>query len=132
MKLSDFLKQTYDPKDRVMIFIDGSNLYHGLKNECGTVNLNYSRFSDLLANKRKLIRTYFYTSTLDAKREPDKAKSQQRFLNALREVPYITIKHRVLLYKADSTTCGTPLKPFEKGIVSRIFRTFCNMSFTWL
>jgi uncharacterized LabA/DUF88 family protein len=108
MKLSDFLKRTYDPKDRVMIFIDGSNLYHGLKNECGNAHLDFLKFSGLLANKRKLIRTYFYTSTLDAKREPDKAKSQQRFLNALREIPYVTIKHRVLLYKAD--------KPFEKGV----------------
>jgi uncharacterized LabA/DUF88 family protein len=110
MKLSDFLKRTYDSKDRVMIFIDGSNLYHGLKSECGNAHLDFLKFSYLLANKRKLIRTYFYTSTLDAKREPDKAKNQQRFLNALREIPYVTIKHRVLLYK------GTPPRPLEKGV----------------
>jgi uncharacterized LabA/DUF88 family protein len=108
MKLADFLKQNYDPKDRVMIFIDGSNLYHGLKNECGTVNLDYLKFSDLLANKRKLIRTYFYAATIDARRNPETAKGQQSFLNALREIPYITIKYCALHYKAD--------KPFEKGL----------------
>jgi len=106
--MSDFLKLKYDLKDRVMIFVDGSNLYHGLKSECGNAHLDFLKFSGLLANKRKLIRTYFYTSTLDAKREPEKAKSQQRFLSALREIPYITIKHRALIYKAE--------KPFEKGV----------------
>jgi len=83
MKLADFLKLTYDSKDRVMIFIDGSNLYHGLKNECGNTNLDYLKFSNLLANKRKLIRTYFYTSTVDAKREAETAKGQQRFFECL-------------------------------------------------
>jgi len=108
MKLADFSKLTYNPKDRVMIFIDGANLYFALKNECRNTNLDYLKFSYLLANKRKLIRTYFYISTVDARREPETAQGQQRFLSALREVPYITIKHCALHYKAD--------KPFEKGV----------------
>lgn len=109
MKLSDFLKLRYDPKDRVQIFIDGSNLYHALKDECENVNLDYLKFSYLLANGRKLIRTYFYISTLDTNRsKPETVKGQQRFLGALREVPYITIKHRPLNY-----TKGVPV---EKGV----------------
>ena len=113
MKLSDFLKLTYDPKERVQIFIDGSNLYHTLRNDCGNTKLDYLKFSYLLANKRKLIRTYYYTSTLDAtKSKLETVKSQQSFLNALREEPYITIKHRALRYK----TVGKASVPFEKGV----------------
>jgi len=108
MKLSDFLKLKYDPKDRVQIFIDGSNLYHALKNECKNVHLDYLKFSYLLANGRKLIRTYFYISTLDATKKAQEAQDQQRFLNALREVPYITIKHRPLNY--------AKVVPVEKGV----------------
>jgi len=109
MKLADFLKKTFDPKERVMIFIDGSNLYHGLKKECGNTRLNYSKFSALLANKRKLVRTYFYTSTLDAtKGKHETVRGQQKFLNALKNEPYITIKHRPLQYKEGI--------PFEKGV----------------
>jgi uncharacterized LabA/DUF88 family protein len=108
MKLSDFLKLKYDPKDRVQIFIDGSNLYHALKNECKSVNLDYLKFSYLLTHGRKLIRTYFYISTLDATKRLADAQAQQRFLSALREVSYITIKHRPLNY-----TKGVPI---EKGV----------------
>jgi len=82
MKLSDFNKLNIDPRERVRIFIDGSNLYHGLKSECGTTKLDYLKFSEILANGRKLIRVNFYISTVDSKRDLTTAKQQQRFLSA--------------------------------------------------
>lgn len=108
MKLSDFNKLNIDPRERVQIFIDGSNLYHGLKSECGTTKLDYLKFSEILSNGRKLIRVNFYISTVDSKRDLTTAKQQQRFLEHLRHIPYITIQKRRLRYK------GT--QPSEKGL----------------
>lgn len=108
MQLLDFLKMQLDPRERVQLFIDGSNLYHGLKAECESTKLDYLKFSQLLANKRKLIRTNYYISTIDATRDSTTAINQQRFLDALRHVPYVTIRSRSLSYKNDI--------PVEKGV----------------
>lgn len=108
MKLSDFLKIKKDPSERVQIFIDGSNFYHGLKSECGNVKVDYLKFSELLAGGRKLIRLNFYTSTVDANHDSVAAVNQQRFLDAIRHVPYVSTKYRPLKYKGNV--------PFEKGV----------------
>ncbi len=94
MKLADFLKIDQDPRERVQVFIDGSNLYHSLKGECSKTSLDYYGFANMLVNKRKLIRTTFYIGTVT--HNADMAKNQQKFLNALRQTPYITVKTRPL------------------------------------
>jgi uncharacterized LabA/DUF88 family protein len=109
MKLTDFLKLPQIAAERVQIFIDGSNLYHALRNECPGSGLDYGEFSRLICNGRKLIRTNYYISMIDAARDEEKAKSQQRFMNALRQVPYLTVSHRPLRYTPDDI-------PFEKGV----------------
>ncbi len=108
MELSEFSRNPGDRGERVQIYIDGSNLYHALKAECGNTKLDYFRFSKLLANGRKLIRLNYYTATLDPTREPEPAKRHQKFLDSLRHVPYVSIKHRPLHYAK-----GVPL---EKGV----------------
>lgn len=70
MQVGDFLRLPKDPRERVQIFIDGSNLYHGLKSDCGNTKLDYLKFSELLAAGGKLIRLNFYTATVDSRREP--------------------------------------------------------------
>jgi len=40
--------------DRVSIFIDGSNLYHGLKGEVGRTDLDFSLFIQRLVDGRRL------------------------------------------------------------------------------
>ena len=108
MLLAEFLKMDFDPRERVQIFIDGSNLYHGLKNECRNTKLDYSRFAALLANGHKLIRINYYTATRDSQRDRDGARSQQKFMDALRHIPYVTVKHRPLKYRNNI--------PLEKGV----------------
>lgn len=45
---------------RVMIFIDGSNMYHNLMNTFGKATINYHKFSlKLTGTDRELIRTYY-------------------------------------------------------------------------
>ena len=43
--------------ERVCVYVDGSNLYHGLKNECGQTDLDFGKFVAWLVGKRQLVRT---------------------------------------------------------------------------
>ena len=73
-----------------MIFIDGSNLYHLLKNIYGDLKslneFNFSKFSKLLCRNRKLIRTYYYNAILDQKKDREKYRRQQRFFSKLKTI----------------------------------------------
>ncbi len=78
--------------ERVAIFIDGSNLYHALKDNIGRTDLNFSEFALKLAAGRKLVRTYYYNLQQDTVRNPDGAREQGDFLNILRTMPYLEVR----------------------------------------
>ena len=78
--------------DRVSIFIDGSNLYHGLKGESGRSDLDFNRFIERLVDGRRLIRTYYYNAPVPASQNPEQARNQQRFFDGLRRIPYLAIR----------------------------------------
>ena len=75
-----------------MIFIDGSNLYHVLKQNTDKQNLDYKKFSEKLSGDRELIRTYYYNIRQESPDNPSLAESQDRFLNALYETDYLEVK----------------------------------------
>lgn len=77
---------------RVMIFIDGSNLYHVLKQNTDKRDLDYKKFSEKLCGDRELIRTYYYNIRQESADNPSLAESQDRFLNALYETDYLEVK----------------------------------------
>ena len=77
---------------RVMIFIDGSNLYHVLKQNTDKRDLDYKKFSQKLCGDRELIRTYYYNIRQESPDNPKLAESQDRFLNALYETDYLEVK----------------------------------------
>jgi len=84
-----------DKTDRVMIFIDGSNLYYILKDFYGkklassdpSVNLNFKRFIEKIGKDRKLIRTYYYNAILDRSFDKERYMKQQKFFENLRAIP---------------------------------------------
>lgn len=78
--------------ERVMIFIDGSNLYHAVKEQFGSHQFDMERFMTQLANGRELVRCYFYTAIPPAELDLENFKRQQKFLNALSNIPYFDIK----------------------------------------
>jgi uncharacterized LabA/DUF88 family protein len=78
--------------DRVAIFIDGSNLYHGLRGSFGHHNINFSEFSNKLCGSRRLFRTYYYNVLQDPTQKPDGYREQQEFLDILRKTPYLEIR----------------------------------------
>ncbi len=78
--------------DRIMIFIDGSNLYHALKANFGRQNLNFNDFASKLCGSRRLFRTYYYNVLQDPTQWPEGHREQQEFLNSLRMMPYLEVR----------------------------------------
>jgi uncharacterized LabA/DUF88 family protein len=95
-------------EDRVAIFIDGSNLYHALRENCGRVNLNFVQFISKLCGTRRLFRTYYYNVLQDPTQRPEGYREQQEFFDILRKTPYLEVRL--------GTTKLLQGIPVEKGI----------------
>jgi uncharacterized LabA/DUF88 family protein len=65
---------------KVAIFIDGNNFYHGLKNIIGNANIDYHKFAELLVGDKQLTRIYYYNSPVDQTTNPDGYRKQQGLL----------------------------------------------------
>lgn len=94
--------------ERVIIFIDGSNFYYGLKENMGFTQIDFDFFAQKLSAGRKYIRTYYYNVTLDAKEDKDTYASQQKFFTKLSFTPYFILK----LGRLQKTKSGY----IEKGV----------------
>jgi len=79
-------------ENRVAIFIDGSNLYHALRDNFGRVDLNFTAFTTKLCAGRTLFRTYYYNVLQDPAQRPEGHREQQEFLDTLRKTPYLEIR----------------------------------------
>ena len=77
---------------RVAIFIDGSNLYHSLEENCARFDVDFAAFADKLCNGRRLFRTYYYNIERDQDRNPQAYQDQQKFFSALHNTPYLEIR----------------------------------------
>jgi uncharacterized LabA/DUF88 family protein len=77
--------------DRIIIFIDGSNFYHILKdmfrNHKTLMDFNFEEFVKYLASGRKLIRTYYYSAPLDKKKDEETYSKQQKFFEKIKKLP---------------------------------------------
>lgn len=111
--------------ERVMIFIDGNNLYHSLKHVIGRTNLEFEKFSKRLAQARHLIRVYYYNAPLNRDDDDEKHRQQQSFFDSLDSVPYLTkrfgrLEKRVVRHTLpDGTFVSTPTY-VEKGVDTHI------------
>lgn len=85
------VKSSSRASESVMVFIDGSNLYHVLDQNCSKHSVNFDKFSNKLANGRNLKRTYYY----NIRQEFDKntlANDQKKFLDSMFDTPYLEVK----------------------------------------
>ena len=78
--------------NRVAIFIDGSNLYHSLEENCGRADLDFELFTYKLAAGRSIYRTYYYNIQQDAERNKQAYLDQQKFFASLYAVPRLEIR----------------------------------------
>lgn len=110
---------------RIMIFIDGSNMYHNMMSNFKKASLNYQKLSlKLTGGDRELIRTYYYNCPLDQTKDMVAYKAQQRFLNNLYQTPDLEVKLGRLQRKPDGTAT-------EKGVdvklaVDMLIRAYKN------
>ncbi|AKG52956.1 hypothetical protein DGWBC_0269 [Dehalogenimonas sp. WBC-2] len=98
--------------DRVMVFIDGSNMYHSLKAHFHRSDLEIGKFCDKLVDKRRLVRIYYYNVEVGQREEPERFKDQHSFFDSVEAIPYTELRLGRLVYT--SAWPNTP--PYEKGV----------------
>ena len=77
---------------RVAIFIDGSNLYHALEENCGRMDLDFKGFITKLCSDRQLFRAYYYNILQDPDRKGPAYQEQQKFLATLYTTPLLEVR----------------------------------------
>ena len=93
LKFAVFIFCMEDKKiQRVAIFIDGNNFYHGVKrilrfNE----RVDYQKLIEVLLEKRSLITSFYYVASLDKEADYKKYEKHQNFLKELEKVPNLKI-----------------------------------------
>ena len=87
---------------RVMIFIDGSNFYHGMRDILGKVNVDYKKFISKLVGNRYLVRAYYYTPIIDKEEAEEQFHSQHRFITYLSDIPYVQVKFGKLVRQGEA------------------------------
>ena len=100
------------PEPRVAIFIDGSNLYHSTKQDYGRIDLDLEKFAELLLDGRFLVRVYYYNASVIQADGLERYKSQQKFFEVIRRIPYFDVRLGRLVKRGESL--------IEKGIDVRI------------
>lgn len=101
-----------DSTERVMIFVDGSNLYHSLKAFFSRTDLDIGRLGGKLLGRRRLIRLYYYNAKVGRKEEPERYRQQQAFFASISAIPYCELRLGRLVYT--NSWPNTP--PYEKGV----------------
>ncbi len=92
---------------RVMVFIDGSNLYHVLDQNCSRHDVQFDKLARKLANGRDLRRIYYYNIRQESDR-PDGRADQDRFLHSLYDTPYVEVRLGIAKQRRDQVV--------EKGV----------------
>jgi len=110
--------------EKVMIFIDGSNVYHSLKNIHGRTDLDMSKFCRKLLGRRKLVRMYYYNAKVGFKEEPERYRQQQSFLNSVSSITYSELRLGRLVYNN-----WPSVPPYEKGIDVQLATDMITHSF---
>ena len=72
-------------KERLAIFIDGSNLYHSLK-RCGIKEIDFNILISELSQEKDLVKVYYYIAPLDIEHDKEKYWEHQRFLENLKKI----------------------------------------------
>jgi uncharacterized LabA/DUF88 family protein len=100
-----------DRNDRVMMFIDGSNLYHSLKDNFKRTDIEMGKLAQKMLDRRRLIRVYYYNARVGRKEEPERYISQQSFFNSVSSTPYFELRLGRLVY-----VNWPHSPPYEKGV----------------
>lgn len=121
--------------EKVVIFIDGSNLYHGLRHVYGKATLNFEKLGLYLCDGRSLVRIYYYNSPVDQNEAPLAYQQQQRFFSYLARVPYLERLMGRLVTRSKTIECrscgnrDSYTYKLEKGVDVRLGVDMAAMAF---
>ena len=110
--------------ERVMIFIDGSNMYHSLRHFFKRTDIDIGRFCQKILDKRRLVRIYYYNAKVGQKEEPERFLDQKKFFAGVEAIPYTELRLGRLVY---NNWPGTP--PYEKGVDIQLATDMITHSF---
>lgn len=110
--------------ERIAIFIDGSNFYHGLKEEVNSTSLDFSNFFKILTKDKQLTRIYYYNAPCDQFVEPERYNSQQKFFRALKSIPYLELKLGRLERRVVKLNNELLIKDFGGEIANKIIEKY--------
>jgi uncharacterized LabA/DUF88 family protein len=80
------------PNDRVMVFIDGSNLEMSIKTVFGNQRIDPIKLSKKLSDNRRLMKINYYEAPLWKNVDQHSYENQQRFFEFLRNDPFVEIR----------------------------------------
>jgi len=109
-------------EERIAIFIDGSNFYHGLKALFGSAKIDFVKLAEKLCAGRKLIRTYYYNVPVNRADGEERYRRQQGFFAKLHGTPYMEVKLGRLVRRGSTM--------IEKGVDVKLAVDMLNMAFT--
>ncbi len=78
--------------ERVALFIDGSNLYNGMRENLRSTRVNLAELIKQLAAGREVVRCYYYNAPLTDDYDEELRDGQHRFFESLRRIPYVTVR----------------------------------------
>lgn len=113
-----------DRNERIMVFIDGSNMYHSLKAFFNRTDIDLGKFCTKLVGKRRLIRIYYYNARVSRKEEPERYVHQRQFFDSVAAIPYTEVRLGRLVYVNWPTS-----PPFEKGVDVQLATDMLTHSF---
>jgi uncharacterized LabA/DUF88 family protein len=113
-----------DKNERVMIFIDGSNLYHSLKGFFKRTDIDIGKLAGKMLDKRRLVRLYYYNAKVGLKEEPERYRNQQAFFASVNAIPYSELRLGRLVYH---NWPNSP--PYEKGVDIQLATDMITHSF---
>lgn len=95
-----------------MVFIDGSNLYHALKQMRGSAKIDFARMVQRIVGQRRLVRVYYYNVPVNQGEVPEQYGRQQRFFASIQSLGYFELRLGELVRRADHM--------IEKGVDVRL------------
>jgi uncharacterized LabA/DUF88 family protein len=113
-----------DKMERLMIFIDGSNLYHSLKGYFKRTDIDIGKFAKKLLDKRRLVRIYYYNAVVGRREEPERYRDQQAFFASVSAIPYCELRLGRLVY-----VNWPNAPPYEKGVDIQLTTDLLSHSF---
>ena len=105
-------------KEKVAVYIDGSNFYHYLKDKeisfpKGT-KFDFDSFVNLLVNNRECISKRYYTGIFrnvnNSPKSLELVRGQQKFLSELEKIGFIIKRGRIMYDSGETREKGTDVK----------------------